>query len=105
MVFLFLSADGSRGVVGGPHKSFTEVHKHLNRNHASVTTYFTERMQEYCNDYWLGVDINLLDIKECEITFDDVVKSTLKTNPQRNVSSITLVNTIFLLGTKTFFLG
>ena len=32
-----------------------------------MTAYFTERMHEYCNNYWLGVDINLLDIKECEI--------------------------------------
>ena len=55
MVFIFESqfknADGSRGVVGGPHNSFTEMHKHLNSNHASVTAYSTERMQEYCNNY------------------------------------------------------
>ena len=79
----FKSADGSRGVVGGAHKSFTEVHKHLNSNHASVTTYFTEQMKEYCNSFWLGLDINLLEIKECEMTFDDVEKLPLKTIPQR----------------------
>ena len=59
----FISVDGSRGILGGPHKSFTEAHKYSNSNHANVTGYFTTIAQNYRENYRKSIDLGLLDVK------------------------------------------
>ena len=59
----FLNPDGSRGIVGGPHRIFTEVHKNLG-SHLSMGAYLTDIAQAYQNGYKLSVDISLLDMNE-----------------------------------------
>ena len=43
----FASADGTRGVVGGPHSSFTELHKKMNWNHLNVGAYLSDEVRQY----------------------------------------------------------
>ena len=64
----FLNPDGSRGIVGGPHRIFTEVHKNLG-SHLSMGAYLTDIAQAYQNGYKLSVDISLLDMNEFTLFF------------------------------------
>ena len=56
----FTSADGTRGVVGGPHSSFTELHKKMNWNHHNVSAYLTDEVREYRDYCRLSKEVSLL---------------------------------------------
>ena len=43
----FANVDGSRGVVCGPHKSFSAVYHSLGENPLAMTAYLTEVAQNY----------------------------------------------------------
>ena len=64
----FSDPDGNRGIVGGPHNIFTEIHKRLGENHINMS-YLSSLTRAYQNGYKLGLDISLLDIKETRIYF------------------------------------
>ena len=59
----FLNSDGSRGLVGGPHRIFTKIHKCFG-GHLSMNAYLTDVVNAYQNGYKLSLDVSLLDIKE-----------------------------------------
>ena len=60
----FKNVDGSRGIVGGPHKVFSEVHKSLGGNHVSMSAYLSEIVNTYQNSFKIGLDIPLLGSKD-----------------------------------------
>ena len=62
----FLSADGSRGVVGGPHPLITNIHKKFFGNGASVqfTTYASQQLQIYRMGVIVNPDLLFLDPKD-----------------------------------------
>ena len=43
----FVGSDGSRGIVAGPHRIFSEIHKSLGNNYVSITAYVKEVTQIY----------------------------------------------------------
>ena len=59
----FLNSDGSRGLVGGPHRIFTKIHKGFG-DHLSMNMYLTAVVNVYQNGYKSSLDVSLLDIKE-----------------------------------------
>ena len=66
----FLSSYGTRGIVGGPHRIFSEIHKHLKRTHLGMSAYLTDVVNTYRNVLKLSLDIPLLGGKEFEPPFD-----------------------------------
>ena len=56
----FLSSDGSRGLVGSPHKVFTEVHNKFKGSHLSMSAYFTEIVNTYRRGFKISLDVPLL---------------------------------------------
>ena len=63
---MFRNADGSTGVIGGPHKVFTEIDKrfhHCDSNATQLKNFFTEQYQLYQQGYQLNPDINFLHSK------------------------------------------
>ena len=72
----FMSSDGSRGIVAGLHRIFSEIHKRLGNNHVNMSAYIKEVTQIYKFGYQVSLDTSLLGIKEFlpernEIMFDD----------------------------------
>ena len=65
----FKSVDGSRGMVGGPHKSFNLVHKNMS-NHVNQTAYYSEIIREHLTEFWNSLDISLLDLPKPKINCD-----------------------------------
>ena len=43
----FLNSDGYRGIIGGPHRVFTEIHKNLKGNHLITSAYLTDIARMY----------------------------------------------------------
>ena len=62
----FLSLDGSRGLVGGPHKVFTEVHNKFKGSHLSMSAYFTEIVNTYRRGFKISLDVPLLGFEEAK---------------------------------------
>ena len=82
----FVSPDGSRGIVGGPHRIFSEIHKNLGTR-VNTSAYFAKMVYAYQNSFNLPLDTSLLDIKETsflfsnnEMMFDDAEFSSYKNN-------------------------
>ena len=61
----FSDKDGSRGIIGGPHDSFTRVQNNT-ENWVNSGAYFLKNTKEYCNEFWASVDTGLLDIPTSE---------------------------------------
>ena len=62
-----MSPDGSRGLVGGPHRIFSEIHKYFQGSHLSMSTYLTNIVNTYKNVFKMSMDMPLLGVKEIEL--------------------------------------
>ena len=60
----FENWDKTRGLVGGPHKVFTEIHKRVKGTHVSISAYITDVVKKYENSLRLSFDVPLLNGKE-----------------------------------------
>ena len=69
----FSNPDGSRGIVGGPHRVFTEVHKSLGGNHMIMSAYLSNIVKICQNRFKLDLGISLLGFKEHhnDLEFDE----------------------------------
>ena len=56
---MFANSDGSRGVVYGPHSSFSDVHRNLG-THLSMNAYITQAVHDYNEGYKLTQQCTLL---------------------------------------------
>ena len=72
----FASPDGSRGVVGGPHRIVSEIHKNLGNNYTNTSAYFESLTQIYKNGYQLSLDTSHLYVKENAFPCHDEILST-----------------------------
>ena len=61
---IFSNADGSRGVVGGPHHVFKEIEKQHFGGHLSIEQYCSEQLRLVKSGYSVSLDVPLLSIKE-----------------------------------------
>ena len=59
---MFQNADGSRGVVGGPHQAFDNIHKHHITNQ-QMMTFFTSQHKLSQEASLVNPDVNLLHLK------------------------------------------
>jgi len=47
----FLNSDGSKGLVGGPHRIFSEIQRNFQGNHVSTSAYVTQMANSYREGY------------------------------------------------------
>ena len=75
----FLNSDGNRGVIGGPHKLFTEIES---RCHVNSTTFLSEQCQLFKTGYQVNPDASLLPIKMDKDYFNNlmIMKMQVKLN-------------------------
>lgn len=71
----FRNPDGSRGVVSGPHKVVSEVHRSLGSNFATTYTYLTKLAQDYQDGFRMDLDVSFLHPKHERIldTIDEAL--------------------------------
>ena len=60
---VFTSADGSRGVIGGPHQIFTEIHKQF-YNSSSKKSFLAYQQHLFTMGYQVNPDVSLLGFKD-----------------------------------------
>lgn len=56
----FTSPDGSTGVVGGPHRVVTELHRTLGNNYANTSAFITKCVEIYNEGFRMEVDTSFL---------------------------------------------
>ena len=62
----FVSPDGSREVVGGPHQVFTKIEKQCAKVFMSLGTYFVQQLTVVRMGYQVNPDVHLLGgTQEC----------------------------------------
>ena len=71
----FANPDGSRGIVGGPHRIVSEIHKKLGNNYVNTIAYFESLTQIYKNGYQLSLDTSHLYVKENAFPCHDEILS------------------------------
>ena len=59
----FLSSDGTRGIVAGPHKRVTEIFKELGCCNMSMSAYFSDLLHAYRNAYKIEQCTSLLEFE------------------------------------------
>ena len=59
----FISPDGTRGVVGGPHHVFTHIEKYCASAQIHMHTHFVEQVRLVSRGYQVNPDIHLLGCK------------------------------------------
>ena len=68
----FKSHDGSRGIICGPHKSFTDTNMKVG-SHVSMRAYFTKYVRLYQCDYRLRNQVSLIGATDLDLhAFEDV---------------------------------
>ena len=56
----FVSVDGTRGVIGGPHSVITELQKHLEGSYLTLGTYLSQQLILYRSGIQLDPDVRLV---------------------------------------------
>lgn len=75
----FTSSDGGRGVVGGPHRVFTEVHKSF-FNSPTSSIFFSEKCELLRRDQDLCNEVSLLGYQCNEVMPDDLSSPSIQAN-------------------------
>ena len=83
----FLSIDGTRGVIGGPHSVITELQKHLEGSYLTLGTYLSQQLLLYKTGIQLDPDARLIsgaerteyDIETYECVVEDHDESSRNT--------------------------
>ena len=70
----FRNPDGSRGVIGGPHKLFTEIEAHY-----PAKSFLTSQYELFKNGYQVNPDISLLHFKVEKDYLQDVMSNSKPT--------------------------
>ena len=77
----FKSADGSRGVIGGPHKLFREI----NQRHHNIANFASQQLRLYSSGYYVNPDAKLLgypppyqaDVSSIKVEDQEVVNKVM----------------------------
>ena len=69
----FVSSDGTRGVIGGPHQVFTQIEKHFNGCNKLANTFLSQQYNLFRKGYQTNPDVSLLGVKEPKDIFDDLI--------------------------------
>ena len=91
----FFNTDGSRGVIGGPHKVFTEIES---RYHANSTTFLSEQYQLFKTGYQVNPDASLLHIKMSKDYFNNLMEN----NDDENRNEAESKNVLLMKSQKMF---
>ena len=79
----FKNADGTRGVVGGPHKVFTEIES---RYHMNTATFLSDQYKLFKAGYQVNPDASLLHVKVKKDCFNNIMISEGNENEMNCVS-------------------
>ena len=79
----FQNADGTRGVVGGPHKVFTEIES---RYHMNTATFLSDQYKLFKAGYQVNPDASLLYVKVKKDCFNNIMISEENENEINCVS-------------------
>ena len=79
----FKNADGTRGVVGGPHKVFTEIES---RYHMNTATFLSDQYKLFKAGYQVNPDASLLHVKVKKDCFNKIMISEENENEMNCVS-------------------
>ena len=91
----FLNSDGSRGVIGGPHKLFTEIES---RCHVNSTTFLSEQYQLFKTGYQVNPDTLLQQIKVDKDYFNNLMVN----NDSEDTSEAESKNVLVVKSQKMF---
>ena len=69
----FTNADGSRGVIGGPHQVFTEVERFFNGSVQHQRTFLSNQYEIFKLGYQANPDVSLLGVKEAKDYLNDIM--------------------------------
>lgn len=69
---MFQNADGGRGVIGGPHRIFTEIHNQF-FNSSEKRNFFTEQYNLYRMGFQINPDISILAFKDDSSKFNNKI--------------------------------
>ena len=97
----FLNADGSRGVVAGPHEVFTKIES---KYHMNSTTFFSEQYQLFKTGYQVNPDASLLYIKMNKDYFNNLMVNNDDDNNNRHpeMKEMESNNTLLVRSQKMF---
>ena len=65
---VFKNVDGSRGVIGGPHRIFTEIN---NYHHFDVKSFFSHQYKLYQSGYQVDPDVSILGLKSSSFQIEE----------------------------------
>ena len=71
----FQNADGTRGVVGGPHKVFTEIES---RYDMDTATFLSDKYKLFKVGYQVKPDVSLLHVKVKKDCFNNIIYHRMK---------------------------
>ena len=77
------NADGTRGVVGGPHKVFTEIES---KYHMNTATFLSDHYKLFKSGYQVNLDASLLHVKVKKDCFNNIMISEKNKNEMNFVS-------------------
>ena len=86
----FISHDGTRGVVGGPHRSFTQTGKQFQETHFGLGAYFTDEAEQYWKEFTVNLSVPLLDNRDacmmdtCNGDYHQSTESFMARRPPKN---------------------
>ena len=86
----FRSHDGTRGVVGGPHRSFTQTGKQFQETHFGLGAYFTDEAEQYWKEFTVNLSVPLLGnrdawmIDACNGDYHQSTESFMAHRPPKN---------------------
>ena len=84
---MFTNVDGSRGIIGGPHRIFSEIEKQLKGTHLSLGAYLTDVLSSYQKGYKLSVEVPMLGTKYNDSFVDEVISDNDDSNEKQRFDS------------------
>ena len=84
---MFTNVDGSRGIIGGPHRIFSEIEKQLKGTHLSLGAYLTDVFSSYQKGYKLSVEVPMLGTKYNDSFVDEVISYNDDSNEKQRFDS------------------
>ena len=92
----FKNADGTRGVIGGPHRVFTEIES---LNQVNVRSFLTDQYKLFRSGYQVNPDASMLHVKFKKDYLNNAVVNTYQFN---NVDEAKITQSLLVRKQKMF---
>ena len=84
---MFQNADGSCGVIGGPHAVFTQIENQFEIKNNHQTTFLCNQLSLYRSGYQINPDVHMLGYKTDKVHFDCTVPNSDNVHVSRQIKS------------------